>query len=146
MAHAAIAACLLSASVYLEQRRDEGIALLLPRLDPTRAAPFLVRRLPERIPLVACGPIGVFIGYFVARHATPGAADYDPTTWSPEVAWHRVLGLILGFWTARLATGMVIESGRFSDLAASVREIDLLDLGSWAGGALVERAVDALLD
>ncbi len=132
VAHAAIAAYLLSASVYLEQRRDEGIAQLLPRLDPTRAAPFLVRRLPERIALVASGPIGVFIGYFVARYATPGSADYDPATWSPEVAWHRVLGLVLGFWTARLATGMVIESGRFSDLAASVRQIDLLDLGGLA--------------
>lgn len=53
---------------------------------------------------------------------------WNPVTWSPEVAWHRVLGPLLGALAATLAYAIVALSRRMSRLASDLSRIDLLDL------------------
>lgn len=55
-------------------------------------------------------------------------SPWNPTTWSPEVVWHRVLGPVtnvLSFW---LAYAVVMVSLRMSHIAKELVQVDLLDL------------------
>jgi len=59
-------------------------------------------------------------------------APWNPATWSPEVAWARILGpvtAVLGSW---LAYAVVSVSIRMSRIAKSLATIDLLDLSPLA--------------
>jgi hypothetical protein len=56
---------------------------------------------------------------------------WDPATWSPEVGWHRVVGLFLGFWFGVFAQSIFVSSARLSRLSAWVR-VDLFDLANLA--------------
>lgn len=66
--------------------------------------------------------LAVFIPYFTAQ------SPWDPSTWNPEIWWHRGLGLFVGCWG-----GWAIFAGwhslkRFSRLAVRIKKVDLLDL------------------
>jgi len=57
---------------------------------------------------------------------------WNPATWSPEVAWHRILGpltMICGWWLAYAITSVSL---RMSRIAKSLATIDLLDLSPLA--------------
>lgn len=56
------------------------------------------------------------------------AAPWNPATWSPEVAWHRVLGPWMAAWGGMLAFAIVAVSRRMSRLAIELKTIDLFDL------------------
>lgn len=59
-------------------------------------------------------------------------APWNPATWSPEVAWARILGpvmMILGWW---LGYAIISVSVRLSRIAKSLATIDLLDLSPLA--------------
>jgi hypothetical protein len=60
---------------------------------------------------------------------------YRPSSWSYEVAWHRVLTPFTGWWTGRFFFAVLAESRRLSQLAARLPEIDLFDLRSLTGFA-----------
>lgn len=53
---------------------------------------------------------------------------WHPSTWSPEVTWHRILGPLVGVFGALLAYAILAMSGRMSRLAADLSKIDLFDL------------------
>ena len=55
-------------------------------------------------------------------------APWDPTTWSSEVVWHRILGpvtQVLAWW---LGFAVIVVSARMSNIARKLSRIDLLDL------------------
>jgi hypothetical protein len=56
------------------------------------------------------------------------ASPWNPSSWSPEVAWHRVLGPPLGACGVMLAYAIVAVSRRMSRLAIDLKSIDLFDL------------------
>ena len=61
-------------------------------------------------------------------------ADYPwtPSTWPPEVYWHRVLGLAICLWLSWLGYALVKESLALSRLAAGIERVDLFDLTGFA--------------
>ena len=130
--HIVITAYLITAYVYCEQARDESIASLRPLLDPERADPLVDTKTRDRAILPLAALIGVAGSIWVGLNVAPDPGSYDPRDWTPETGWHRVLSIFMGFWTGRLSLLIVIESGRLSDLAATLREIDLLDLNALA--------------
>ena len=126
--HVVIAAYLVTACVYCEQTRDTTLEELRPLLDEAGAEGALARAAGERRILLGAGLVGILLAFLISIYLAP-EANYDPKSFNPENIWHRVLGLVLGFWITRLLLFITIESGRVSQLAGSLREIDLLDLG-----------------
>ena len=57
---------------------------------------------------------------------------YRPSRWSPEVAWHRALAPVAGWFTGRFLYAVVVESRRLSALALRLPHVDLFDLGPLA--------------
>lgn len=57
---------------------------------------------------------------------------WSPSTWSPEVAWHRIIGPATGLWTWWLGYAIVTVSVRMSRIAKKLSRIDLLDLSPLA--------------
>lgn len=55
-------------------------------------------------------------------------APWDPASWNAEVAWHRVLGPVMGIELAWLTYAIVAVSLRMSRVAQRLSRIDLLDL------------------
>ena len=59
---------------------------------------------------------------------TAETAAWDPSTWYPEVWWHRLLGLFIGWWFVWFVLAIWYTSTQTSRLAARIHELDLLDL------------------
>ena len=59
-------------------------------------------------------------------------APWNPASWNPEVAWHRVLGPLMGISLAWLTYAIVAVSMRMSRIAQKLSRIDLLDLSPLA--------------
>jgi hypothetical protein len=55
-----------------------------------------------------------------------------PSSWSPEVAWHRVIGPVVGILTWWLGYAIVSVSTRMSRLARKLSHIDVFDLSALA--------------
>jgi hypothetical protein len=53
---------------------------------------------------------------------------WDPRTWSPEVVWHRVLGLVAGTWLGWFTYAVLRRSRIFARAARELPVLDLLDL------------------
>jgi hypothetical protein len=82
---------------------------------------------------VITGVIGValsFLGPYMVPPVPP--TPWSSSTWSPEVAWHRVLGPAIGWWQWWLGYAIVTVSMRMSRLARKLNRIDLLDLSPLA--------------
>ncbi len=79
--------------------------------------------------LIVAGLIGLLIG-FASPYITPPVPDHlwNPQTWSPQVAWHRVLGPISAVAVVWLIYAVVAVSRRMSRLAVGLSSIDLLEL------------------
>lgn len=125
--HILIAAYLVAACAYCEQSRDRTVESLRPLLDETLAEPLLDTARRDRLILAGAGMVGIAFAVLSTLYVSPGPATYDPQDWSPESGWHRVLAPVLGFWATRLSVLLILEAGRLSDLARTIREIDLLD-------------------
>lgn len=61
----------------------------------------------------------------------PGA-PWSPSSWNPEVAWHRILGPTILVFLCWLGYAVVTVSTRLSRLARKLHYIDLLDLSALA--------------
>lgn len=59
-------------------------------------------------------------------------APWNPTTWSPEVAWARILGPLTMMFSWWLGYAIISVSMRMSRIAKSLATIDLLDLSPLA--------------
>ena len=66
--------------------------------------------------------LAVFIPYLTAH------SPWDPSTWNPEIWWHRGLGLFVGCWAGWAIFAGWHSSKRFSRLAVQIKKVDLLDL------------------
>jgi len=71
-----------------------------------------------------------FAGPYMVPPVPP--TPWSPLTWSPEVAWHRILGPATGLWTWWLGYAIVTVSVRMSRIAKKLSRIDLLDLSPLA--------------
>lgn len=124
--HIAITAYLLTAWVYAQRTTEESLGALMPLVDPRRVEGLLTLSRGQRSALAGSFFAGLAAYVFVNTRISPGDVSLVPSSWTPEVAWHRVLGLAMAVLTARLFTLLVIESGRLSTLAGAIRELDLL--------------------
>ncbi len=83
--------------------------------------------------LAITGLIGLalsFAGPYMVPPVPP--TPWSPSTWSPEVAWHRIIGPAIGLWTWWLGYAIVTVSMRMSRIAKKLSRIDLLDLSPLA--------------
>ena len=79
--------------------------------------------------LIISGLIGFALAIAVPYMTPPvQPAVWTPAAWSPEVAWHRILGPVIFVWQFWLVYAVVIMSVRMSRIAERLSHIDLLDL------------------
>lgn len=79
--------------------------------------------------LVIFGLIGLLLSFAGPYMTLPvPLAPWNPSTWSPEVVWHRVLGPMTMMWAWWLGYAIVTVSVRMSRIAKKLSQIDLLDL------------------
>lgn len=79
--------------------------------------------------LVVAGFIGLLIAFTVPYFTPPVPEQiWNPRGWSPEVAWHRVLGPIASVGILWLIHAVISVSRRMSRLAASLESVDVLEL------------------
>jgi hypothetical protein len=83
--------------------------------------------------LVITGLAGFLIS-LATPYLTPPVPEalWNPSTWSPEVAWHRILGPLTMVWAWWLAYAIITVSIRMSRIAKEMCRIDLLDLSPLA--------------
>jgi len=83
--------------------------------------------------LVITGLAGLILS-LATPYLTPPVpeAPWNPSTWGPEVAWHRILGPLTMAWTWWLAYAIITVSIRMSRIAKQMCKIDLLDLSPLA--------------
>ena len=83
--------------------------------------------------LVITGLAGFLIS-LATPYLTPPVPEalWNPSTWSPEVAWHRILGPLTMVWGWWLAYAIITVSLRMSRIAKKMCRIDLLDLSPLA--------------
>jgi hypothetical protein len=73
--------------------------------------------------------IGLGFGFGTPYLTPPVPQDlWNPSTWSPEVTWHRILGPMTSAGGVVLAYAIVAVSRRMSSLAADLKSIDLFDV------------------
>jgi hypothetical protein len=83
--------------------------------------------------LLVAGLVGFSITFVTPFLAPPVPESlWNPATWSAEVAWHRTLGPILGWWTGWFVYAVFAVSRRLSRLAIKLSSVDLFDLGPLA--------------
>ncbi len=126
--HILVVAYLVTAIVYADRTTERSLARMAPLVAAAQADALRRRTPAQRTALRAAGGLGLVLAVLVAW-ASPGEVSFRPSTWTPENAWHRLLGLAIGFWLARLVMLLVIDSLRLSATARRIRELDLLDLG-----------------
>ena len=83
--------------------------------------------------LVITGLAG-FIISLATPYLTPPVPEalWNPSTWSPEVTWHRILGPLTMVWALWLTYAIITVSLRLSRIANQMCRIDLLDLSPLA--------------
>ena len=83
----------------------------------------------DRGKLLGAGFVGLLFGIGIP-YITPPVPDalWDPRTWSPEVAWHRILGPTAAILAGCLFYAVVSVSRRMSRLAADLTSVDLMKL------------------
>jgi hypothetical protein len=80
--------------------------------------------------LFVAGLIGVLLALFFALLTVE--ALWDPSAWTPEAWWHRVLGPFIGLWFGWIVLAILFTSTRISRLADRIGSVDLLDLSPWS--------------
>jgi hypothetical protein len=81
--------------------------------------------------LIISGVLGMLFT-FCTPYLTTTGPPWNPTTWPPEVWWHRVLGLFIGWWGGWFSAAVWDTSTRTSRLADRVIKVDLLDVKQWS--------------
>jgi hypothetical protein len=77
--------------------------------------------------LVFSGAMGLLLSALTPFLTTETGA-WDPSAWYPEVWWHRLVGLFIGWWTGWFFLTVWYTSTQTSRLAARISGLDLLDL------------------
>ena len=83
--------------------------------------------------LVITGLAGLILSLAMPYIVPPvPETPWNPLTWTPEVAWHRILGPITMMWGFWGTYAIVTVSVRMSRIAKNMCKIDLLDLSPLA--------------
>ena len=83
--------------------------------------------------LVITGLIGLVLSFAGPFMVPPvPLTPWSPSTWSQEVAWHRILGPATTLWAWWLGYAIVTVSLRMSRIAKKLNQLDLLDLSPLA--------------
>jgi hypothetical protein len=129
--HCLFAGYLPAAYQGLLRRSRDTLERLRPVLD-LNAAEFQVRREsigrygPRWTVLVVLVALVFAFGVPLITPPVP-EAPWNPTTWSPEVIWHRVLGPPVAIGIGLLLTAVALESRRLSGVAVRLGPIDLTE-------------------
>jgi len=129
--HFIATAYLIAAWVHAQRVSDRTQSELLPRLAPGTETEAILDPSGDAFWLRIAGVLGLAAAIQTGI-ASPGDVSFDPRTWSAETAWHRVLGLAMGFLSLRLVALLLVRSRRLSRLAERIAEVDLLDLSGFA--------------
>jgi hypothetical protein len=133
--HCLLVGYLPAALLHVLRSGKRTVARLQGALDCTREeCEKLARsiRLSKR-GLVTAALVGFVLALMPPLFVEPvPEAPWDPASWNPEVAWHRVLGPIMGVGLAWLTYAIVAVSLRMSRIAQRLSRIDLLDLSPLA--------------
>jgi hypothetical protein len=131
--HCLLAGYLPSACLYLWRGTRQAAAELESVLKPDDdflngdSATHSVYGLPVSMKsLVLAGLLGTLLG--VLSPLLTAESAWDPSTWYPEVWWHRVLGLFISWWAGWFALTIWVASTQTSRLATRIQRLDLLDL------------------
>ncbi len=131
--HCLLVGYLPAALLHLLRHGKRTVARLQGALNCTRyECDRLARsiRLSKRGLLVAA-LVGIAIAFLPPHFVEPvPEAPWDPAQWTAEVAWHRILGPLVGVGLAWLTYAIVVVSLRMSRIAQKLSHIDLLDLSS----------------
>jgi hypothetical protein len=83
--------------------------------------------------VVACAVLGFLMSIVVPYLVPPVPVNpWSPASWSPEVAWHRILGPVAAVGSWLLGYAVISVSLRMSLVAKKLQHIDLLDLSPLA--------------
>lgn len=138
--HCLLVGYLLAAFLYAMRNGRQAVLILQDALNCTREECLALAELVKLRPLwlVTSGIAGVLLA-LALPYLTPPVPNepWNPSSWSPEVVWHRVLGPPMLVFLLWLWYAVVIVSTRFSRLATKLHSIDLLDLSSLAPFARV---------
>jgi hypothetical protein len=131
--HCLLVGYLPAALLYVLQHGKRTVARLQGALNCSRQECdrlALSIRLSRRGLLIAAF-VGIAIAFLPPYFVDPVPdAPWDPRSWNPEVAWHRILGPFMGVGLAWLTYAIVVVSLRMSRIAQRLSRIDLLDLSS----------------
>ncbi len=83
--------------------------------------------------LAVTGLLGLALAIMMPYFVPPVPEHlWNPAAWSPEVAWHRILGPLAMIAQIWLGYTVIVVSIRLSKIAEGLKRVDLLDLGSLA--------------
>jgi len=120
----------VAASLFLVRRERESLRTLLPHLQLPPGEAAELEGAPGRLRRTAlwrAGLIGIALSLLLPLLADPARVLYDPRQWDPEMYWHRVILLVLGWWLGRVAALVATQSMRMRALAERLPELDLFD-------------------
>lgn len=133
--HCLLAGYLPAAFLHVIQSGRRHVLLLQEALSCTREeceALSATVRLTTR-GLVITAVIGLLFAFVAPYIVQPvPATPWMPSSWSPEVTWHRLLGPLVSILTWWLGYAVVSVSARMSRLARKLGHIDLFDLSGLA--------------
>ena len=124
-----------AAFLHVVRSGRRTVLVLQGALDCTReeceALAASIRLSPRGIVII--GLIGFALA-FTAPYMVPPVppTPWNPSVWSPEVAWQRILEPVIFVWQFWLVYAIVTVSVRMSRIAKKLRHIDLLDLAPLA--------------
>jgi hypothetical protein len=121
--HCILAGYLPAAYFYLMYRTSNNIGELEMVLEPVNIPTPI--NIGKRA-LIFWGLVGM-MGAVFTTYST-ASSFWVPSTWNPEVWWHRGLSLFAGFWFGCFILAVFDSSAFISRLADRIKKVDLLDL------------------
>lgn len=122
----------LPAALLQVMRSGKRTVLILQ--DSLDCSPQECRKLADSVRLrgrhlVIIGLMGFVLSIITPYFVQPvPEAPWNPSTWSEEVAWHRILGPVTMVWAWWLGYAVISVSLRMSRVAKRLNRIDLFDL------------------
>lgn len=115
--HVVMAGCFPAALLSLRQRARRTLDALGAR-DPLSGAALPTRLMPSRGALLLAGAGGLLLSFLGPYLMEPDVAGplawWDPSRWTPETAWHRMLGPWTGAAAVALMLSIVVVARRLS--------------------------------
>jgi hypothetical protein len=85
----------------------------------------------KRSTILICCAIGLLASVAMPYLTSP-TPPWNPSTWPPEVWWHRLLGLFATVWIGFFFAAVIDTAAHTFRLADWIDVVDLLDLSVWS--------------